>query len=144
MCASRQVFFVPSFFRPPHELISDPLIDGIFAWNGGWRMGDGPLTTKEDEPFVRCVSRASPSGFARVGSGFTDSSYDSSGQAVYGRRQSVLLHALWNGAAMGMEQVRHPASPIEWTWRSLTSALDPTAATRQELDLCVNQRTHIH
>jgi hypothetical protein len=51
-----QIFFVPSFFKPPHELIANPIIDGIFAWNNGWRLGDGPLTTKEDEPFLRCVS----------------------------------------------------------------------------------------
>jgi len=51
-----QVFFIPSFFLPPHEIIDNPLINGIFAWNNGWPLTDAPLSkTKEDEPFVKSV-----------------------------------------------------------------------------------------
>ncbi|WVR06299.1 hypothetical protein IAU60_003329 [Kwoniella sp. DSM 27419] len=47
-----KVFFFPSFFLPPSEILSRNYVDGAFNWNGAWPMGDRPIDLDEDRAFL--------------------------------------------------------------------------------------------
>ncbi|KAK8858540.1 hypothetical protein IAR55_002767 [Kwoniella newhampshirensis] len=47
-----EVFFWPSFFLPPHEILAKDYVDGAFYWNGAWPMGNQTTSLKEDQAFL--------------------------------------------------------------------------------------------
>nr|XP_031864159.1 uncharacterized protein CI109_000069 [Kwoniella shandongensis]KAA5531231.1 hypothetical protein CI109_000069 [Kwoniella shandongensis] len=47
-----EVFFWPSFFIPPHEILAKEYVDGAFYWNGAWPMGNHTTNLNEDQAFL--------------------------------------------------------------------------------------------
>ncbi|KAK4684413.1 glucan endo-1,3-alpha-glucosidase, partial [Tremellales sp. Uapishka_1] len=48
-----KIFFMPAFFMPSEDFVSLPLVDGTFAWNNAWPMGNHTINLDEDAPFLR-------------------------------------------------------------------------------------------
>ncbi|WVF69229.1 hypothetical protein IAT40_004005 [Kwoniella sp. CBS 6097] len=47
-----KVFFWPSLFLPPHEILAKDYVHGAFNWNGAWPMGNHTTSLAEDKPFL--------------------------------------------------------------------------------------------
>ncbi|EIW73683.1 hypothetical protein TREMEDRAFT_37459 [Tremella mesenterica DSM 1558] len=66
------VFFWPTFFMPPKEVINLPYVDGTFAWNAAWSVaGNHTISIEEDAPFLASdkpyMASASPLFFTHYG-----------------------------------------------------------------------------
>ncbi|WVQ96734.1 hypothetical protein IAU59_003841 [Kwoniella sp. CBS 9459] len=48
-----KVFFWPSLFLPPHEILAKDYVHGAFHWNGAWPMGNHTTNLDEDRPFLQ-------------------------------------------------------------------------------------------
>ncbi|OCF33439.1 hypothetical protein I316_04859 [Kwoniella heveanensis BCC8398] len=48
-----KVFFWPSLFLPPHEILAKDYVHGAFHWNGAWPMGNYTTDLDEDRAFLR-------------------------------------------------------------------------------------------
>ncbi|WWC88604.1 uncharacterized protein L201_003517 [Kwoniella dendrophila CBS 6074] len=48
-----KVFFIPSFFLPPEEILEKNYVDGAFHWNGAWPMGNHTVNLDSDKPFLK-------------------------------------------------------------------------------------------
>ncbi|WVQ83005.1 hypothetical protein IAT38_005143 [Cryptococcus sp. DSM 104549] len=66
-----KVFFWPAFFLPPHEILTKDYVDGAFAWNNAWPMGNHPTSLDEDKPFLESdkayMAAVSPLFFTHYG-----------------------------------------------------------------------------
>nr|XP_018262317.1 uncharacterized protein I303_05333 [Kwoniella dejecticola CBS 10117]OBR84475.1 hypothetical protein I303_05333 [Kwoniella dejecticola CBS 10117] len=47
-----KVFFIPSFFLPPEEILKKDYVDGAYHWNGAWPMDNSTTTLDSDRPFL--------------------------------------------------------------------------------------------
>jgi len=47
-----KVFFWPSFFLPPETFTAKEFVDGTYAWNGAWPMGNHTTSLEEDRVFL--------------------------------------------------------------------------------------------
>ncbi|WWD04916.1 hypothetical protein V865_002987 [Kwoniella europaea PYCC6329] len=47
-----KVFFIPSFFLPPEEILAKNYVDGAFHWNGAWPMNNHTTNLESDKPFL--------------------------------------------------------------------------------------------
>ncbi|WWC70808.1 uncharacterized protein I206_104760 [Kwoniella pini CBS 10737] len=49
---SEKVFFIPSFFLPPEEILKKDYVDGAYHWNGAWPMDNSTINLDSDQPFL--------------------------------------------------------------------------------------------
>ncbi|KAK6908144.1 hypothetical protein I203_102145 [Kwoniella mangroviensis CBS 8507] len=50
--SGEKVFFIPSFFLPPEEILAKDDVDGAFHWNGAWPMNNHTTNLDSDKPFL--------------------------------------------------------------------------------------------
>ncbi|WRT67733.1 uncharacterized protein IL334_004705 [Kwoniella shivajii] len=46
------LFFIPSFFLPPEEILKKDYVDGAFHWNSAWPMNNHTINLDSDKPFL--------------------------------------------------------------------------------------------
>ncbi|WVO19194.1 uncharacterized protein IAS62_000472 [Cryptococcus decagattii] len=47
-----EVTFWPAFFMPPEDFLNKSYVDGAFAWNNAWPMGNHTINIENDRPFL--------------------------------------------------------------------------------------------